>query len=184
MNLKDAIHLVKKNLGYSNERIAQYFGLSRNEILYILKGHTNLRVQNMQRISNVLRISMDELTDNQFIPTSYHFSEQVYSLYVTADRDYPEFSIQNGDILYVRPFVHEAKKIGQLVVTFQKETYTVERYAGDPQSYEDRGKQLFYHVVGLCRFLTESDGHVNAKARLDLNAHGKPRKKMGRPVKR
>ncbi len=184
MNLRDAILLVKKNPHYTNERIAQYFGLSRNEIIYMIQGHTNLRIENMKRISNLLRISIDELTDNQFVTPSYHYSEQTFSLNVTAEKNYPEFSIQKGDILYVRPFVHEAKKIGQMVMTLNNKTFTVERYTGNPQRYADSGKQLFYHIVGISRFLTEADDDINVKAKLDLNAHGKPRSKMGRPVKR
>ncbi len=183
MNLKDAVLLLKKNLKYSNEKLAQYFGVSRNEVLFILHGHTNLRADTLIRISNILRVSMDELMDHQFIPPSYHFSEQLYSVFVTADKDYPEFLIAKGDQLYVRPFVHEPKKIGKLIVVRQGDDFWVERYMSDPQDYLREGKQIDYVIVGTSRFLADSDDDVNPKAKLDLNAHGKPRKRMGRPIK-
>ncbi len=170
-------------MNYSNERVASFFGVSRSKIDSILAGHTNVEAHTLLRISAALRIAVDELLENQFLPPFYHFSHHAYAMYIQADNHYPEFNIEKGDTLYVRPFVHEPSKSGHLIVTLKNEKPHVEKYSGIPNQYLSEGKVLFLHVVGLSRFMGTVDEGVNIKQTLDLTKQGTVRKKMGRPLK-
>ena len=183
MNLKEAVSIFKSHMNYSNERVADFFGVSRSKIDSILAGHTNVEANTLLRISAALRISIDELLDNAFLPPFYHFSHQAYAMYIKAEKTYPEFCIQEGDILYVRPFIHDSSKKGQLIVTLHNDLPLVERYTGNPSQYLSMGKVLFLHVVGLSRLLGGADEGINIKQSLETTKLGTARKKVGRPLK-
>jgi len=94
MNLIEALYFTKKHFHFNNEKLANYLGISKQELARIFAGHKGINSLTLKRISQILRISLDELMDNKFVLPFYHFSKHIYSLYTRATKDYKLFFIQ------------------------------------------------------------------------------------------
>lgn len=140
---------IKKSFHWSDQEVSSYLGVSRSQITKINAGYwEGLSSETVKRISQLVRISVDELLDVSFLPPSYHISKHIYSAYIKADKDMPDFSIKEGDFLYIRPFVHDDTKFNQLVLVYTQSGYDVEQYTRD--SFK---KVVHFHVVGMTRFM-------------------------------
>jgi transcriptional regulator with XRE-family HTH domain len=184
MNLIEALYFTKNHFQFTNEKLADYLGISKQELARIFAGHKGINSQTLKRVSQILRISMDELTDNKFILPFYHFSKHIYSVYMKADKDYPVFFIQKGDNLYIRPFVDGVDKKDQLILIYNvnKDSYEVENYTGNFQSYLKQGQVVQYHIVGKSKILYQPFEDVDFQKQ--LAEHGKEtRRRPGRPIK-
>jgi len=176
MNLKQAFRFCKKYFNFSDAELGQYLGISRPQVTKINSGYrVGLTACVLIRISQLLRISIDELLGNQFLPPSYHFSKHIYAVYTRAERAYPEFSIEMDDFLYIRPFVFDESKVGQLVLRWAPEGYLIERYA-QPNS------NIHYHVVGISRYLYKPIGDLTVQESWAAQ-EGVQKKGRGRPIK-
>jgi len=185
MNIIEAFYFIKKFFNYSNEELAYHLGISRQQVSKIIGGHKGINSTVLKRISAIMRISMDELMGNEFLPPSYHFSKHIYSTYYRCNKDYPEFSLKENDNLYIRPFLHDKTKKDQLVLTWGNKKYDVEQYNGDPESYLTQGKMIHYHIVGQSRFLYRPIEDVEYQRRIsqELQSHNPDAKRRGRPIK-
>ncbi len=185
MNIIEAFYFIKKFFNYSNEELSDHLGISRQQVSKILSGHRGINALVLKRLSNIIRISMDELMDNQFFPPSYHFSKHIYSTFYKCDKDYPEFFIKKDDNLYIRPFVHEQEKIGELILLRFNNGYIVDKYHGDPDKYLAEGKVIHFHIVGLSRFLFQpiEDIEYQRKLEKELKPENNEVKRKGRPIK-
>ena len=184
MNLIHGLYLIKKHFQFNNEQLADYVGISKQELAKIFGGHKGINSQTLKRISQILRISMDELTDNHFVVPFYHFSKHIFSLYKKAEKNYPNYYIEKGDHLYTRPFVDGKDKINQLILYFdtQKSEYEIEKYNGNMKDYLKEGKQIHYHIVGKSSVLYQPFEDVEFQREIStLKDEGQ--KKRGRPIK-
>jgi len=184
MNLIEALYFTKRHFQFTNEKLANYLGISKQELAHIFAGHKGINALTLKRISQILRISMDELMENKFILPFYHFSKHIYSLYLRITKDYPEFFIQKNDFLYIRPFVDEKDKIGQLVLAYDLSTkeYQPIRYNDDFEAQLKKGRVIHYHVVGKSTILYQPCEDIELQR--SLAEYGKkPVKKRGRPIK-
>lgn len=185
MNLIEALYFTKKHFQFNNEQLAGYLGISKQELARIFAGHRGINSQILKRTSQILRISMDELSENRFVLPFYHFSKHIYSAYIKADKDYPEFFIEKGDFLYSRPFIDGSDKVGQLILVLavETDTYTVERFQGDYAALIKRGQVVHYHIVGKSSILYQPFEDVEFQRK--LSEHGKkvPNRRRGRPIK-
>mgnify|MGYP003975875965 CR=1 FL=1 len=183
MNLIEALFFTKKYFHFTNEKLADYIGISKQELARIFAGHKGINSLTLKRVSQILRISMDELTDNKFILPFYHFSKHIYSVYVKAEKDYPDFFIQKGDFLYTRPFIDGEDKKGQLVLVLDPvtEEYSIERYNESFSSYLAKGKMIHFHVVGKSTILYQPYEDVDFQHK--LADQKKVVRKRGRPIK-
>ncbi len=176
MNLRDLVKFIKRFFEWSDEEVGHYFGISRPQITKINNGYwEGLSCATIKRISQVARISIDELLDNPFFPPSYHISNHVYSIYIKAPEDYPDFSICKGDFLYIRPFVHEPSKFNQLVLQQQNGGYTVIRYTD-----QIHPSTVHFHIVGLTRYLYAPIANIDYQKQLESSP--KPPRR-GAPIK-
>ncbi|MCP4050974.1 MAG: helix-turn-helix transcriptional regulator [bacterium] len=184
MNLIDALYFTKKHFQFNNEKLANYLGISKQELARIFAGHRGINSLTLKRVSQILRISMDELVENKFVLPFYHFSKHIYSVYVKADRNYPDFYIQKGDYLYIRPFVDGPDKKGQLILVYASisKSYTVEKYSGDFNDYLEHGKLIHYHIVGKSSILYQPYDDIEFQVELIEHSKKKTRKR-GRPIK-
>lgn len=182
MNLAEAVTYLKKVFNISNEKAADYLGISRTEVTKILQGYKNIYASTLQKISNAMRISMDELMENKFLPPSYHFSKHIYSTFVESKKNYDQFFIKKGDKLYIRPFVYEPFKEGQLVLVWQNGDYHVEKFKGNPETYLKEGKMVHFHIVGQSRILYQPLDDIEYQQKLDAEKERQSRKR-GRPIK-
>lgn len=184
MNIIEAFYFIKKFFNFSNEELADHLGVSRQQVSKIIAGHKGINANVLKRISCIMRVSMDELMGNYFLPPSYHFSRHIYSSFFKSDKDYPEFFIKKDDSLYIRPFVHDDTKIGELVLTWKDKIYQVEKYNGDPDYYLAEGKNIHFHVVGQSRFLYRPIEDIEYQQKLTKALQTDPQiKKRGRPIK-
>lgn len=184
MNIIEAFYFIKKFFNYSNEELADHLGISRQQVSKIIAGHKGLNASVLKRISNIMRISMDELMDNSFLPPSYHFSKHIYSTFYRCEKDYPEFFLKKDDNLYIRPFAHDATKLNELVLIWQNKTYHVEKYNGDPDSYLSEKKSIHYHIIGQSRFLYRPIEDVEYQQKLTKELiDNEDLRKRGRPIK-
>ncbi|MFA5879954.1 MAG: helix-turn-helix transcriptional regulator [Candidatus Margulisiibacteriota bacterium] len=185
MNLIQAFYFIKKFFNYSNEDLADHLGISRQQVSKIMSGHKGVNASILKRISVIMRISLDELMDNPFLPPSYHFSKHIYSTYYRCEIDYPEFFFKKEDVLYIRPFIHENEKIGQFILVWQNKTYTIEQYKGDPERYASEGKNIHFHIVGQSRFLYRpiEDIEYQRQIEQELKPLVENVRRKGRPIK-
>ena len=183
MNLIDALYFTKKYFHFTNEKLADYLGVSKQELARIFAGHKGINSLTLKRVSQILRISMDELTDNKFILPFYHFSKHIHSVYIKPKKDYPEFFIQKGDYLYTRPFVDGKDKNGQLVLILDLKTeeYEVEIYNGELSGYLANGRAVHFHIVGKSTILYQPFEDVEFQRK--LSDEKKVGRKRGRPIK-
>lgn len=179
MKLKHLIKFIKGFYEWSDEQVAQYFGVSRPQITKMNAGYwEGISCQSIKRISQTCRISIDELLDNQFLPPSYHISKNIYSIYITAEKDYVEHNIQKGDYLYIRPFIYDTTKDNQLVLVRQNENYQIEKLTPETLS----NKPVHFHIVGITRFLYKPIEDIEYQKRLG-ESEGVKKKRRGAPIK-
>ena len=176
MNLKNVIKFTKRFFKWSDQEVSDYLGVSRSQITKINAGYwQGLSCETIRRISQFVRISIDELLENPFFPPSYHISKHIYSVYIKAEKDYPEFNIVAGDYLYIRPFVYDETKLGQLVLVYSDSGYEVEVY--DESSL---AKPVHFHIVGVTRFLYKPLEGIEYQKKLGQQDDTKRR---GAPIK-
>jgi transcriptional regulator with XRE-family HTH domain len=185
MNLIEALYFTKKHFKFNNEQLADYLGISKQELARIFAGHKGINSLTIKRISQILRISMDELVGNKFVLPFYHFSKHIYSVFTKAEQDYPEYFIQKNDNLYVRPFIDGKDKIGQLVLFLDAKTkkYIVTRYDGDYDSFIVNGKIIHYHIVGKASILYQPMEDVDFQRELTEKGKKATKRRRGRPIK-
>jgi len=184
MKLVDALYFTKKHFLYNNEQLANYLGISKQELARIFAGHRGINSLTLKRISQILRISMDELVENKFVLPFYHFSKHIYSLYTRANKNYPKYFIQKDDFLYIRPFVDDKDKVNQLVLVmnFKTNDYEIIRYGGNFQKYAKNGQIIHYHIIGKSSILYQPFEDVDFQQKL-ANVGKVERKRRGRPIK-
>jgi len=183
MNLVDALYFTKKHFLFNNVQLASYIGISKQKLAQIFAGHRGINSLTLKRISQILRISMDELVNNKFVLPFYHFSKHINSLYTRANDDYPKFFIQKGDFLYVRSFIDGEDKVGQLVfvMNFKTNKYDIIRYKGKFERYAKMGQIIHYHIIGKSSILYQPLEDVDFQQK--LASVGKvERKRPGRPI--
>lgn len=184
MNIIETFYFIKKFFNYSNEELANHLGISKQQISKIIAGHKGINAGILKRISIITRISMDELMENYFLPPSYHFSKHIYSTFYRCDKDYPDFFLKKEDNLYIRPFVHDKTKSGELILVWKDKIYSVEKYHGDPDQYLAQGKSIHYHIVGQSRFLYRPIEDIAYQQKLAREmVRSEQKKKRGRPIK-
>ncbi|MFC1752525.1 helix-turn-helix domain-containing protein [Thermoproteota archaeon] len=184
MNLIEALYFTKKHFHFTNEKLADYLGISKQELSHILAGHKGINALTLKRISQILRISMDELMDNKFVLPFYHFSKHIYSLYSRAAKSYPQFFIEEGDYLYTRPFIDGPDKQGQLVLIYdaKQKSYELERYESNFNELLASGRVVHFHVVGKSSILYQPFEDVEFQRKLAEYGQ-KHQKRRGRPIK-
>jgi len=185
MNIIEAFYFIKRFFTYSNEELADHLGISRQQVSKIMSGHKGINANILKRISIIMRISMDELMDNPFLPPSYHFSKHIYSTYYRCDKNYPEYFFKEGDTLYIRPFVHGEEKKGEFILVWTNKAYQVEQYQGDPEQYLADGKSIHFHIVGQSRFLYRPIEDIEYQRQLEkeLKPLDENVRRKGRPIK-
>lgn len=150
MKLKQLIKFIKAYYEWSDDQVAQFFGVSRPQVTKMNAGYwEGISCESIKHISQITRISIDELLDNPFLPPSYHISKNIYSIYITADRPYENFSISKGDYLYIRPFVYDTTKDNQLVLVRENNEYVIRQLSQEVLS----SKPVHFHIVGITRFM-------------------------------
>ena len=184
MNLIKGLYFIKKHFQFNNEQLSNYLSISKQELAKIFSGHKGVNSQTLKRISQILRISMDELADNHFVVPFYHFSKHIYSLFKKAEHDYPEFFIQKGDNLYTRPFVNSEDKLNQLILVFDTNTekYSIDKFNGSLDYYLKKGLQIHYHIVGKSSVLYQPFEDVEFQRKIST-VNEDVKKKRGRPIK-
>ncbi len=184
MNIRETILFFKDYFRFTNAEVAAFFGISKEQVYKLMLGHKNLRTDELRRISQISRISMDELMDNSFILPYYHFSPHTQSTYHRADRDYPEFQIQKEDFLYVRPFFPSAEKKGQLLLTYDiaAKQSSVIQFSGHVEDAILDGHLILLHIVGKGTVLYQPIEDTHYQDQLRQNAVA-PTRKRGRPIK-
>lgn len=175
MNLKQAFQHAKKYLMMSDQELADDLGVSRLQVVKIRQGYMEgITTKSLIRFSKYFRISIDELVENKLLPPSYHFPLEVYSVFIKAIEDYPDFFIKKGDVIYIRPFIHDDNKIGDLVVLERNGQLVVDAYEGPDGKSEGN---LLYHIVGVSRMHPKEAIHLRP-----YRAIQKP-VRPGRPIK-
>jgi transcriptional regulator with XRE-family HTH domain len=185
MNLIEALYFTKKHFKFNNEKLADYLGISKQELARIFAGHKGINSLTLKRISQILRISMDELVDNKFVLPFYHFSKHIYSVYTKAEQDFLEFGVKKDDYLYIRPFIETKDKIGQLVLVYNaaEKRYEVEKYEGDFDAIVAQGKVIHYHIVGKSTILYQPLEDMEFQHKIAEIGKEKKKRGRGRPIK-
>lgn len=179
MKLKHLIKFIKGFYEWSDEQVAQYFGVSRPQITKMNAGYwEGISCQSIKRISQTCRISIDELLDNKFLPNGYQISSTTNAIYVESDKDYKSLNIRKGDYLYIRPFVYDSSKENQLVLIRQGEDYTVERLTKEILGT----RSVHFHIVGMTRFLYKPIEDIEYQKKLG-ESEGVKKKRRGAPIK-
>lgn len=175
MNLKQAFQHAKKYLVMSDQELADDLGVSRLQVVKIRQGYTEgITAKLLLRFSKYFRISIDELLENRFLPPSYHFPMEIHSVFIKAPEDYPDFFIKKEDTLYIRPFIHDENKQGDLIVLEDNGRLIVDIYQGLDHPTNQR---ILYHIVGISRTPAKELAHLRS-----YRAINKP-SRPGRPVK-
>ena len=178
MNLKKVIKFIKKFFQWSDQEVADYFGVSRPQVTKINAGYwEGISCGTIKKISELVRISIDELLENNFLPPSYHISKHIYSVFIAADQSYPEFFIQKGDYMYIRPFVHDESKIGQFVLVRRGQSYRVDKYGPAV-----RDAAVDFHIVGITRFMYKPMEDIEYQRKLG-DEHKEKVIRRGAPIK-
>lgn len=179
MNIRQSFKFCKRYFGFSDEELGEYLGISRPQVTKINGGYQDgLTISVLKRISQLLRISIDELVDNRFIPPSYHFSKHIYSVFLQCPNDYPEWAISKDDILYIRPYVYDPSKLGQFVIRVTANGFLLAKVTKDNSS-----EHFDFHVVGISRFLYKPIEDIDYQSSLTETSLALKSKRRGRPIK-
>ncbi len=178
MNIRQAFKFCKRYFSFTDGQLGEYLGISRPQVTKINGGYyEGLTISVLKRISQLLRISIDELVDNRFIPPSYHFSKHIYSVFLQSPHNYPEFQIMKDDILYIRPYVFDASKIGQYAVQLLENQVAIKQI-----SLQNSSDHFDFHIVGISRFLYKPMEDIDYQNTISETGSVKSRKR-GRPIK-
>ena len=174
MNLQDVIKSTKQYFQWSDAELSRFMGISRSQITKIHNGYwEGLSCDVIKRISQLFNVSIDELLDNKFLPPTYHIANHTHATYIVASCDYPDFSIQKDDFLYIRPFTHEEERLGTLVVYNKDDVYHVKRYESS-----DQALLILYYIVGISRSYHKPDSFNSWQTHLDDQVE-----RRGAPIK-
>ena len=174
MNLQDITKSTKRFFKWSDFELSRFMGISRSQITKIHNGYwEGISCDVIKRISQLFHISIDELLDNSFLPPTYHVASHTHSIYIQAPDDYPEFMLKKDDFLYIRPFVHEAAKLGYLVVYSEDNQYRIKEYTKD-----DESRLILYYIVGISRSYHRSVADIKWKQYIEPKEE-----KRGAPIK-
>lgn len=148
INLKKAVTQLVKQYGMTYRDLSDHIGVSKSLIGDIVAGRPlSISATNLLKFSRFLRISIDELLNNQWLPPSQFFPIGKFSQHLVTKKDYPDLLIKKGDYLYIRPFVHSEDKDGDLVILKTADGEELKTYCWQ----DDQSKGILFHVAGIAR---------------------------------
>jgi len=149
MNISDTIKDAKRYFRVTDQELGDMIGVSKSLINKIRnRQFQSLTSESLLRISQYFRISIDELLNNKILPPSYHFSDEIHKHYLKAEIDYACFFIKKNDYLYIRPFLHNQSKQGDLIIVEKEGEKIIDTYTGNPNTMK---YMPIYHIVGIAR---------------------------------
>ena len=142
------IECFKKLHGYTDEDIIASTGISACDFEKISNSDfKDLGIDAMVKLSLFLSVPIDDLiASDSFTPFDV-FKDSEFSKHYKADKDYSQFSILMGDLLYVRPFISLDEHFSSLLLLIRDSQFDIQRYS---KSFDFSSYQVF-KICGVCR---------------------------------